>query len=203
MHKTLKAVAVGMTLSLSGCVAYSIVPPAPTSVGKGSMTVTPTSAWNKVPSFMSATGGASINPKAEVWTLDGPMLNQLTFYGGIKSGEGLFKLPSRADTKAPLFNATMLPQEVVEFVEKSYRVQTASPIFNITNLKPTTFSSLQGFQFDFDFTTQDEVRRKGRAAGAVKNGLLYLIVYEGATVHYFDRNLAEFDSLISSAQLKG
>jgi hypothetical protein len=203
MCSLLKAAVLGTTILLSGCAAYSIVPPIPTAVGKASMTVTPSTSWNKVPSFLSATGGTTINPKAEVWTQDGPLLNQLTFYGGIKTGEGLFKLPSRADTKAPLFNPSMLPQEVVEFVEKSYRVQTASPIFNVTNVKPASFSGQQGFQFDFDFTTQDEVRRNGRAAGAIKNGQLFLVVYEGASVYYFDRNLAEFDKIVASAQIKG
>jgi hypothetical protein len=191
------------TLLLSGCAAYSIVPPAPTQVSKASMTVSPASSWNRIPSLVASAGPNTISPKAEIWTQDGPLLNQLTFYGAIKDGEALFKLPSRADTKAPVFKASMLPQEVVEFVEKNYRVQTGSPVFNVTNVKPVTFSGQPGFQFDFDFTTNDEVRRKGRAAGAVKNGALYLIVYEGAAVHYFDRNLAEFDRMVAGATIKG
>ncbi len=196
-RRSLRAIAFTLMLSVSGCVAYTLVPPQATNVSKSAMMVTPGTAWNKMP----ATVG--LNKIAEVWTQDGPALNQLTFWGGLRDGEALIKLPTSTQTKAPLFKGNMLPQEVVEFVEKSYRVQTSSPVFAITNLKPMTFSGEPGFQFDFDFTTQDEVRRKGRAAGAVKNGLLYLMVYEGAAVHYFDRNLAEFDQMIGNAKING
>jgi hypothetical protein len=193
----LRATGVSALLILSSCAAYTLVPPQAIAVSKAGMTVTPGTAWNKMPMTMG------LNAVAEVWTQDGPALNQLTFWAGLKQGDSLIKVPSGTGKKPPLFKSAMLPQEVVEFVEKSYRVQTSSPMFAVTNLRPASFSGQQGFQFDFDFITQDEVRRKGRAAGAVKNGLLYLMVYEGAAVYYFDRNLAEFDHMIGNAKING
>jgi hypothetical protein len=197
MRKTYMSAAFCTLLLLSGCVAYTLVPAQTTAVSKAGMSVTPSTAWNKSPS------NPGLNGIAEVWTQDGPLLNQLTFIAGLKDGQTLIKPAPGAGTKPPLFKSAMLPQDIVEFVEKSYRVQTSSPIFNVTNVKPSTFSGQSGVQFDFDFTTQDEVRRKGRATGAVKNGMLYLVIYEGAAVYYFDRNLAEFDKIVASAQIKG
>jgi hypothetical protein len=196
MRKTYISALFCTLVLLSGCVAYTLVPAQTTAVSKAGMSVTPSTAWNKSPA------NPTLNGIAEVWTQDGPLLNQLTFIGGLKDGQTLIRAAPGATTKPPLFKSTMLPQEIVEFVEKSYRVQTSSPIFNVTNVKPSTFSGQPGVQFDFDFTTQDEVRRKGRAAGAIKNGLLYLMIYDGAAVHYYDRNLAEFDRIVASAQIK-
>jgi hypothetical protein len=193
---------VAATLALSGCAtAYVLVPAQATKVAKASMTITPGTAWNKSPYSVGLSGTGVLNSKSETWTQDGPSLNQVTFFGGIKDGESLIKMPGGSDRKAPLFKSSMLPQEVVEFVEKSFRVQTTSPVFAVTEVKPLTFAGQPGFQFDFAFTTPDEVRRKGRAAGAVKDGQLYLIVYEAAAIHYFDRNMAEFEKLLSSATL--
>jgi hypothetical protein len=197
MRKTYVIAALCTLLMLSGCIAYKLVPAQTTAVSKAGMSVTPTTAWNKSPA------NPGLNAIAEVWTQDGPLLNQLTFIAGLKDGQTLIKAARGADTKPPLFKSSMLPQDIVEFVEKSFRVQTTSPIFNVTNVTPATFSGQAGVQFDFDFTTQDEVRRKGRAIGAVKNGLLYLVIYEGAAVYYYDRNLAEFEKIAASAQIKG
>lgn len=183
-----------LMLLVAGCGGYSLVPPQTTLVASA-FNVTPKYAWNKQPD----TPGLE---HAEIWTQDGPALNRVIYFGGIKDGEAMIKTPSGAEAKAPKFKSSMLPQEVVEFVEKSYRVQTSSPAFTVTSLKPITFSGQPGFSFDFDFTTKDEVRRKGRAAGAIKNGSLYLIIYEGAAVYYFNRNLPEVDQIISSAQLR-
>ena len=202
MRHSLRFTILAATLALSGCAtAYVMMPPQPTKVAKASMTVTPGTSWNKAPMSVGLSGTGTLNSKSETWTQDGPALNQVTFFGGIKDGEALIKMASGSDRKAPLFKSSMLPQEVVEFVEKSFRVQTTSPVFAVTEVKPLAFAGQQGFQFDFSFTTPDEVRRKGRAAGAVKDGMLYLIVYEAAEIHYFDRNVAEFEKILSSVQL--
>jgi hypothetical protein len=193
---TLKTLAaLGAFLLLAACQPFTLVPPQTASVAKASLSVTPTVAWNK------QTTVSGLHSSAEVWTLDGPILSQVTFFGPIKDGETLIRPITRAETKPPLFKSGMLPQDVVEFVEKSYRVQSGSPVFTITNLKPAQFGGEQGFQFDFDFVTRDEVRRKGRAAGAIRSGQLYLIIYEAAAVHYFERGLPEVDKLIGSARI--
>ena len=191
-----------LAVALSGCVAaYTLVPPQTATVSKATMSVTPASSWNRAPASVGMSANGALNGKAEVWTLDGPALNQITFFGAIKDGEALIKAAPGAQTKPPLFKSSMLPQEVVEFVEKSYRVLTGSPVFQVSDVRPAQFGGEQGFRFDFSFTTQDEVRRKGRAVGTIRNGQLYLMVYEAAAIHYFDRNLAEFDSMAQGAKI--
>ncbi len=196
LRSTLMAMA--LVATLGACVSgYTLIAAsAPVKVATGEMTVTPSIAWNKAPRVYD-------QPKyEEVWTADGVLLNQVTFYAGVPEGQALIKQKKKDEKQAPLFNATMLPQEVAEFVESTYRVVTGSTVFTVSSLKPAAFAGGQGFQLDFDYVLQaDEVKRKGRAIGAIKNKKLYMMVYEGTATHYYDLYLAEFDKIVSTAQI--
>jgi hypothetical protein len=57
---------------------------------------------------------------------------------------------------------------------------------------------------DFDYVLQsDEVKRRGRAIGAIRDKKLYMMVYEGTATHYFDLYISEFDRMVTSAQIPG
>jgi hypothetical protein len=183
---------------LAGCASgYTLVPAAvPAKVAAASFTVTPSAAWNKAPRGVD-------QPKyEEVWTADGPLLNSVTFYGGVPEGKALIKQRKKAEQQAPLFKASMLPQEVAEFVESTYRVTSGSTAFTVSSLRPATFAGAQGFAMDFDYVLQsDEVKRRGRAIGAIKDKKLYMMIYEGTATHYFDLYASEFDKVAASAQI--
>jgi hypothetical protein len=183
---------------LAGCAGgYSLVPAAvPAKVAAASFIVTPSVAWNKMPRGYN-------QPKyEEVWTADGPLLNTVTFYGGVPEGKALIKQRKKAEQHAPLFRATMLPQELAEFVESTYRVTSGSTAFSVSSLKPATFAGARGFSMDFDYVLQsDEVKRRGRAIGAIKDNKLYMMIYEGTTTHYFDLYAREFDRVAASAAI--
>lgn len=172
---------------------YRLVPPGPVLVARQAMAVTPRQAWNR------AARPAHLPRIAEVWTMDGLPLNALTFFGGIEPGKRLFSRSAVSDDQQlPVFRADMQPQEVVEFVETSLRVTFGTTQFAVTDLKPARFAGQPGFQFDYLTVDSDEVRRRGRAAGTVAGGKLYLIVFEAAATYYFDRHIAEVDHIIAS-----
>ncbi len=189
-----------LTAMLGACATgYSLIAAAtPVAVADGGMTVTPGVAWNKAPR-------SSDQPRyEEVWTADGVLLNTITFYGGVPEGKALIRQRKSAERQAPLFKANMLPQEVAEFVESTYRVLSGSTVFNMESLKPAIFAGEQGFQLDFNYVLQsDELKRKGRAIGAIKNGKLYMMMYDGTATHYFDAMAGEFDRVVKTARISG
>jgi hypothetical protein len=68
--------------------------------------------------------------------------------------------------------------------------------------KPRTLMGYPGFQWDYDHLDQDEVWRRGRAVGAVIGGRLYLILLDGARMHYFDAAAADFEAVVNSARFR-
>jgi hypothetical protein len=194
----LKLLVTVATISLlAGCAqTYSLInQSAPVVVAKG-MSVTPAINWNKVPRR------ADQLAYEEVWTVDGEQLNQVTFYSGIPEGKKLIRQRKKDEAQVPVFKASMLPQELAEFVEGNYRVLSGSTAFTVEKIAPATFAGSSGFVMDFAYVLQsDEVKRRARATGAVKGGKLYMMIYEGTQTHYYPAYLSEFEKLVNSAQI--
>jgi hypothetical protein len=192
MRTAIVAVLVGGFLG--GCaVGYTLVSPAQVAVAKGTMKVKPSVAWNKAPKNFYAI------PQEENWTQNGPLLDSVTFVGGVKDGEALAKQRPKDDRKVPVFRPGMSPQDLVSMVESLYRIKAGATVFETTGVKPATFLGAQGVQFDYNYVGNDEVKRRGRSVFAVIDGQLYLVALDGAAVHYFDAALPEFEALVASA----
>lgn len=179
---------------LGGCaVGYTLVSPAPVPVAKGTMKVKPSIPWNKAPKNFYAI------PQEESWTQNGPLLDSVTFVGGVKDGEALAKQKPKDERQVPVFRPGMSPQDLVSMVESLYRIKAGATVFETTGVKPATFLGAQGVQFDYTYVGSDEVKRRGRSVFAVIDGKLYLATLDGAAVHYFDAALPEFEAIVASA----
>ncbi|HEY7809545.1 MAG TPA: hypothetical protein VIA98_04100 [Allosphingosinicella sp.] len=194
--------ALGSLLLLSACAGgaglfghYSLVEPRPESVARGSMTVVPTMRWNKAPR------GPHDIDKEENWTLNGPLLDGLTFIGGLENDRRIVQQRRKADRKVPNFRADMSPQDIAAMIESFYRIRAGSTRFEMTGLQPRSFLGQPGFQFDYAHLGGDEVERRGRAVGAIINGRFYLALFDAAKMHYFDAGIPEFERIVESARL--
>jgi hypothetical protein len=175
---------------------YRLVEPGPRRVARKRMEVTPGIAWNRAPP------GLYDISREENWTLNGPHLDNLTFIGGLASGEPLVRFQRRSDWRqVPSFRADMPPTDIVAMVETFYRVRGGSTSFETKAVQPRTFLGQQGFQFDYERLGGDEVRRLGRGVAVVTGGRLYLILFDAAAMHYFPTGLPEFERIVSSARL--
>ncbi|WP_315760431.1 hypothetical protein [Sphingomonas sp. Y38-1Y] len=188
--------ALALALMLAGCSDYVLVPAGrPIAVARSGLTVTPDRAWNR-------NAGLRPGKRAESWTLDGPLLNDLTFYGGIEDGEPLFREVDKREAPLPRFAATMLASDIAELVERSYRVATGTTLFEMNALAPARLAGREGFVMRYRYTLPgDEVRRRGEARGAVVAGRLYLLTYEAPAILYFERDLAAFRAVADGARL--
>ena len=193
----LTASCAGTGANVAGIGGYRLVPPRADSVADGAMTVTPTVAWNRIPRRQYDIG------REENWTLNGPLLDGITFIGGLGHDERIVRQRRKADRLVPNFRADMAPPEIASMIESFYRIRAGSTEFAMTGLQPRTFMGRPGFQFDYEHLGGDEVWRRGRAVGAIVNGRFYLALFDAARMHYFGAGLPEFERIVESARLGG
>jgi len=159
----------------------------------GAFAVTPARTWNKL--------GARPGRGAEVWTLDGPALNEITFYGAIETDRPIFREVDRRNRPLPRFSSTMLLTDIPTLLENSYRAGRGVSVYSSDRVEPTRFAGQNGVRFDYSFTDGDEVRRRGEAYGAIMNGRLYLITFEAPVIYYFDGSVEAYRQVVDTATL--
>lgn len=174
---------------------YSLVQVHETRVGDDSLAVTPPRQWNKI----SARLFTDIRD-VEDWTQNGPYLDGISFVTGLKDGKALVYQRNRDDRQVPKFRSNMTPPEIAAIIESLFRVRGGAVDFTTTSLTPRAFLGTNGFQLDYEHLDSDEVRRKGRAVGAIIDGKLYMILYDAARSHYFNASLPDFEAIVASAR---
>jgi hypothetical protein len=90
--------------------------------------------------------------------------------------------------------------EIREFIEASI-VQDGFANMKTLKFQPEKFGGKDGFRFEFTFTNKNGLRNHGFAAGATVDGKLYLVIYRGAKLHYYDKYLKNVEDMIRTVQL--
>ncbi len=198
--------AAAASLSLSACASvgasglgfgtYGLVRARETAVGNHSLRVTPPREWNR------QHGQLFVDIReVEDWTLNGPLLDGISFVSGLKSQDTLVRQSRRDDRQVPKYRANMTAPEVAAMLESLFRVRGGTVDFKTLGLAPRVFLGQPGYQYDFEHLDGDEVWRRGRAVGATVNGRLYLILYDAARAHYYTAALPDFEAITNSARL--
>jgi hypothetical protein len=177
---------------------YSLVRPRSVAVGDGSMAVTPPREWNRVSTVWAIDDIRAV----EDWTLNGPYLDSMSFVTGLKGGRYIIRQNKRDAQQVPKFRSDMTAPEIAAMLESFYRVKAGTVDLKTTSLKPRTLMGYPGFQWDFDHLDTDEVWRRGRVAGAVIGGKLYLVLLDGARMHYFNAAAPDFEAVVNSARFR-
>ena len=167
------------------------------SVGNGNLSVVPPRPWNRHRAVLFED-----IPAVEDWTLNGPLLDGITFITGLRSGHFMVRQSHKADQQVPKFRADMPPPEIAAMLESLYRVRGGAVDFHTLSIQPREFLGANGFQFDYEHLDNDELWRKGRVVGAVIGDQLYLIMFDAARSHYYDAALPDFEAIVASAQLR-
>ena len=181
----------------SGFSSYSAVNVHRVKVGNGNMTVVPPRPWNRHRAILF-----DDVPAVEDWTLNGPLLDGVTFITGLRSGHFMVRQRRTTDEQVPKFRSDMTPPEIAAMLESLYRVRGGAVDFHTLSIAPRAFLGTGGFQFDYEHLDSDELWRKGRVVGAVVNGELYLVMFDAARSHYYDAVLPDFEAIVASAQLR-
>jgi hypothetical protein len=163
-------------------------------IAKSTLSAVPGSEWNR----LSFRGGKNV----EIWTIDGDELNKVTFYGGVKVGQTLFKEADKKHAPLPRVTPNMLITDIPALLESSYRIQLNTTRMNIDTQEPATIDGHKGIRFTFNYVRQDdEVQRKGEAVGAFIGDRLYLVTYEAPALHFFDKDVAKYRQLAQTLKL--
>lgn len=207
MKRTIIALAAA-TVFLSGCSStdgggfgfggYNLVRARDTRIGDGSMVVRPPREWNKVSTVWAIDDIRAV----EDWTLNGPYLDSMSFVTGLKGGRYIIRQNKRDAQQVPKFRSDMTAPEITAMLESFYRVKAGTVDLKTTSLQPRQLMGYPGFQWDFDHLDGDEVWRRGRVVGAVIGGRLYLVLLDGARMHYFGNALPDFEAVVNSARFR-
>ena len=220
MNLAPKGMAAALCLAMTACTGagggfsnyYSLVRPHSVRVGDGSMAVTPPRSWNRQRRFFF-----DDVKWVEDWTLNGPLLDDLTFVSGLPNTKRLIQTDSSDAQQVPKFHSDMTAPEIAAMLESAYRVRGGAVDFRTLSLQPREFEcdrraflrqssgnrrAYPGFQLDYEHLDGDELWRKGRVVGGVIGGRLYLIMLDAARSHYFPDELKDFEAMVASARLR-
>jgi len=177
---------------------YSLVRVQRVNVGDDTLVVSAPRPWNRHrPIFFEDIR------QVEDWTLNGPLLDGMSFVTGLKDGKSLIRQRRTTSQQVPIFRSNMTPPEIATMIESLYRVRGGAVDFRTLSLQPRPFLNTNGFQLDYEHLDGDELWRRGRVVGAVVNGRLYMILLDAAKAHYWDATLPDFEAVVASAQLRG
>ena len=208
MIRTPKLILAAVALSLAGCSSvggggggigsdyYSLVRVRSVTVGDGSMAVTAPRPWNRTRKLLFFDDVRWV----EDWTLNGPLLDGISFVSGLPNGRYLVRQRRTDDRQVPKFESDMTAPEIAAMLESLFRVRGGATDYRTVSLQPRPFLGTNGFQYDFEHLDSDELWRRGRAVGAVVDGRLYLILFDAARSHYYANAVGDFESIVNSAR---
>ena len=110
---------------------YAAVNARRVNVGNGNMTVVPPRPWNRHRPQLFADVAA-----VEDWTQNGPLLDDVTFITGLRSGRYMVRQRRTADEQVPKFRADMTPPEIAAMLESLYRVRGGAVDFRTLSIRP-------------------------------------------------------------------
>jgi hypothetical protein len=177
---------------------YGLVRVTRVKVGDGQMSVVAPRPYNRHRRVLFS----DVND-VEDWTLNGPILDGISFVSGMKNNRELIRQRRTASQQVPRFRSDMTPPEIAAMLESLYRVKGGAVDLKTLSLQPRQFLGTSGFQWDYEHLDQDELWRRGRAVGAVIDGKLYLILLDAARSHYYEAELPDFEAIVASAQRLG
>jgi len=181
-----------IVLPMTGCMQYQLAGAGDAIAMGDAFVLKPQSAWSRVD-----------HGRVEMWTVDGPILEQVLVYKGLADGQDLL-LPQPVGQEKkdlPKFQKAMTALEVRDLVEATFARADQVDI-QTSDMKPWKFADADGFRFEYSFTTKSGLRKRGFAVGTVYQEKLYLIVYAAAELYYFDKYAGELEKVVSSVQRK-
>lgn len=191
---TSRLCALALAVTLAGCAAVSKVSTGE-AVVRNRLAVTVDTPWNQF-----ERGLADNTP---TWTVEGITVDALQFYVGIKDGELIAPTPNQGKGTLPLtFRSTMQPADIVALYQGLLTRDGSS--FTLDKLEPTDFLGTRGFRFEYSLTRKtDDVRLKGQAWGAVRNGELFVINYSAPRLAFYPKYVGRVEALVKTAKVKG
>lgn len=177
---------IALCLLLGACSSNGLVRPGTVQVD--GLQLRPTGAWSQ----------RGVKGERQ-WTIDGPQLNALEIYTGIKNGEFIFDLDLRNKRDEGLrFRADMNTLELQELIMAGLKEAGAVDPQSVS-VAPRKVGTVDGFDFELRFANAQGLRYRAIGLGFVADERLQLLLYYAPAEYYFGRDAGQvrwmFDSL--------
>ena len=181
-----------VAVALAGCAAPVVKVSSGEVVVKERLAVSVADTWNQFDRGVNV----------PTWTNDGIFVDALRFYVGVKDGELIAPTPSAPKGARPLvFKAAMPPAAVVDLFQTLWSRDGST--VTVDRVEPQLFLGGSGFRFEYSIIRKaDEVRLRGVAWAAVKNGELFVIDYAAPRLAFFARYWPRAEAIATSARLR-
>jgi len=196
-----RALALLVALAVAGCLPYGGVTPRRTTV-EGEISVEPSLAWSRINPTPFDGWDFFLPGRVERWTIDGERLDTLTFIVGVPSGEPLFKVEGEKDRNQAKFDARMTPSEIMDLFVAGLAKSSRTSLVEGRELRPVKLGGIDGFRFELSYELSDEIDRELSAAGAVHDGKLTILAYQGAKLYHYGLYLPEFERILASLRFE-
>ena len=183
----MKRIWAGLLLLLSGCSTYTLVDPGQVAVCD-LYSVKPDIQWSEVN-----------KGDVRLWTVNGAELESIRFISGIREGVPIMDITNEKQETS--FRPDMSESELVDAIVDAFSLSGAQRV-QAKNLRPTPFGSMDGFRFELEFMNEDGLKKNGAVIGTIVDESLYLIIYTGASIHYFPKYAQEFETIVNSIRIK-
>ncbi len=178
-------------IGLSACASISAVGPGPVDIGK-SYRISTGEIWSKYPPQNRTNTAATM-------TIDGTLLNTLSFVEGLEPGQSIIYTSDR-DKLIPKYRADMTASELVDFVLDSYSAQGLAN-GKMTDLRPEKFDRLDGYRFDFTGAYKSGLELSGTGKIAQQGDKLHIIIFYAPSEYYYGLRKNEVDGILASVSL--
>jgi hypothetical protein len=137
---------------------------------------------------------------AEVWTMEGLSIDELTLYAGIKDGEALNAKGNPDQKKRTLFRGAMQTEEIITLFEN--KLTQDGSTFKLVKLEPYPFGGKKGFRFEYERIRRlDHVQQRGVGFGAIDNGELFALIYHAPRLTFFPRHQQRVEDIAKSVSI--
>jgi hypothetical protein len=174
-----------LALAVTGCGTALVPANQVASVGDG-ISVMPQRPWNRM----------AKDP--ETWTTQGPQIDMVRFFSGIKSGHAI--LDGVRDDRLN-FDNKMLPNDIQDLVVATLQAEGNKTV-QASNLAPCDFGSGKGFRFDLSFASAGDLEMKGAAIARKQDDKLDLILFQAPAEYYFGEMAPDVQKIFASVQAK-
>lgn len=182
-----------LMLTVAACASSNLVQPGPYAPSKR-IEIDVSTPWTAYP--------YNTRTKTRVLTIDGTLLNQLTFITGIKDGDSI--VPTRIGDReklVPKFRSDMGDFEIAELLVDSLTVVGMVDV-TPSNVRPEAFGALDGVRVDFTGALASGLLYTGSVKAAVEGDELHAVYYYAPTEYYYGLHKDEVDAVFASVRLR-
>ncbi|MCL6619419.1 MAG: hypothetical protein K6T33_06475 [Thermomonas hydrothermalis] len=143
------------------------------------------------------------DPREQLWTIDGPLLNALHLIPTVREGDFIF-LGQRQSKRRPdgaFYHRGMRPDELRDLIADGMR---AAGAVNVTtfNLRPARFGDREGFRFEMTLDSSSGLKYRAMVAGFEHEKGLALAMFYAPAEYYYPRDEAKVSAMLDTLRWK-